>query len=133
MRHQHGESYVMQSGQRFRQAFVVASQAAKAGHPGKTTLDHPTTRQQYKAMLGGWQSNNFKAQGRLLAVIGVAHFLNQNIHCNEDIQFERIEDAVTAFNDLEFPQFDNLDAFPAQAELCDSWPVETAPSRSRTR
>jgi pimeloyl-ACP methyl ester carboxylesterase len=66
------------------------------------------------------------ANQRLLAVLDVAHFLNKNIHCNEDMQFSRYEDGVNTYNDLAFPQFANLDYLREQAESCNNWPVEAA-------
>ena len=68
MRHQHGEGNEMQAGQRLRQAFVVASQAAEARHPGKTAFDYPTPRQQHKAALGGGQLDDFQPDAIRLSV-----------------------------------------------------------------
>jgi len=67
------------------------------------------------------------ASKRLFAVLDVAHFLNKNIHCNEDTQFRRYEDAINTYNDLAFPQFANLDYLREQAHICDNWPVQAAP------
>ncbi len=67
------------------------------------------------------------AQQRLLAVINVAHFLNKNIHCNEDIQFERYEDGLNTYHDLDFPEFADLDNLHKQANNCTHWPVDAAP------
>lgn len=66
-------------------------------------------------------------QDRLFAIINIAHFLNKTIHCNEDIQFERLEDGINALNDLEFPQFVDREFLREQAVFCDNWPVEAAP------
>lgn len=49
------------------------------------------------------------------------------IHCAEDIQFERFEDAINTFNDLAFPQLSNLDTSKTQSNLCQKWPVKVAP------
>lgn len=67
------------------------------------------------------------AQQRLFAIIDIAHFLNKNIHCNEDVQFERLEDGVNAINDLAFPQFADYGFLREQSMACDNWPVEAAP------
>jgi len=67
------------------------------------------------------------AQERLFAIIDMAHFLNKNIHCNEDVQFERLEDGVNAINDLAFPQFADYRFLREQSMACDNWPVEAAP------
>ncbi len=52
MEHEHGKCQQVKTSQRLWQAFIVASQAAKPCHPGKTALDDPATRQQDEAMLG---------------------------------------------------------------------------------
>jgi hypothetical protein len=41
----------MQSGQGLWQALIIACQPAKPGCPGKTAPDHPTARQEDKALL----------------------------------------------------------------------------------
>lgn len=66
-------------------------------------------------------------QARLLALSGVAHYLNQNIHCNEDYQFERLEDAVNTYNDLEFPALSDMETAIGAASTCEFWPVIAAP------
>lgn len=68
-----------------------------------------------------------EVQSRRLSLIGVAHYLNQNIHCNEDYQFERVEDAVNAYNDLPFPELVDMAFARDQASSCDDWPVAAAP------
>jgi pimeloyl-ACP methyl ester carboxylesterase len=65
-------------------------------------------------------------QKRALAQSATAHYLNQNIHCHEDMLFERLEDALNAMHDMEFPQFANEASLRAQAALCSYWPVERA-------
>ena len=67
------------------------------------------------------------ARQRTLAVIGLAQPLYNAIHCAEDIQFERFEDAVNSFNDLAFPQFSSLDLSKTLGDSCQNWPVEAAP------
>lgn len=67
------------------------------------------------------------ARQRNLAVIGLAQPLYNAIHCAEDVQFERFEDAVNSFNDLAFPQFSSLDISRALADGCENWPVAAAP------
>ena len=64
---------------------------------------------------------------RMLTLIGAAYFLNMNIHCNEDFQFERYEDALNAVNDLAFPQFTDLASLREQSNTCVGWPVAAAP------
>lgn len=68
-----------------------------------------------------------EVQARILSLSGVAHYLNQNIHCNEDYQFERFEDAVNTYNDLEFPALSNMEMASGAASTCDLWPVAAAP------
>jgi hypothetical protein len=65
MRHQDGKGHEVQAGERFGQAFVVASQAAEACHPGKAAFDHPAARQQNEASLGRRQLNNFESNAVL--------------------------------------------------------------------
>lgn len=65
-------------------------------------------------------------QQRLVLAVGVAHFLNLTINCHEDTQFQRFEDALNSYNDLEFPQFTNLNFLREQAGICAAWPVEAA-------
>jgi CubicO group peptidase (beta-lactamase class C family)/pimeloyl-ACP methyl ester carboxylesterase len=65
-------------------------------------------------------------QQRLVAVIGVAHFLNLTVNCHEDTQLERVEDALSSYNDLEFPQFASLNFLREQAGICAAWPVDVA-------
>ncbi len=43
MKHEHSKSQQVKTGQRLRQAFIIACQTTKASHPGKTTLDNPVT------------------------------------------------------------------------------------------
>jgi pimeloyl-ACP methyl ester carboxylesterase len=64
---------------------------------------------------------------RQSVVSRLAQPLFNTIHCAEDIQFERFEDAVNTFNDLAFPQLSNLDTSKTQANLCQKWPVKAAP------
>ncbi len=56
-----------------------------------------------------------------------AHFLYNAIHCNEDIQFERYEDAVNNYNDLLFPQLVDLVRSQAMANQCENWPFAATP------
>ncbi len=64
---------------------------------------------------------------RQSVVSRLAQPLFNTIHCAEDIQFERFEDAVNTFNDLAFPQLSTLDTSKTQANLCQKWPVKAAP------
>lgn len=57
----------------------------------------------------------------------LAQPLFNTIHCAEDIQFERFEDAVNSFNDLAFPQLSNLDTARTHADLCRNWPIDAVP------
>jgi len=68
-----------------------------------------------------------ETQARILSLSGVAHYLNQNIHCNEDYQFERLEDAVNTHNDLEFPELSDMETATGAASTCEFWPVVAAP------
>ncbi len=65
MKHEHSKGQQMQTNQRLWQAFVVASQATKTRHPGKTALHHPPARQQDKATLGLWQLHHFQLHAML--------------------------------------------------------------------
>jgi hypothetical protein len=60
------KSQEMKTGQGFRQAFIVAGQAAEAVEPAKTALDDPAAREQNEATFGIWQFDDFK----LNAVLG---------------------------------------------------------------
>ena len=72
------------------------------------------------------QATAEQQQQRLLASIDIAHFLNKNIHCNEDYQFERLEDGINSVNDLTFPRLTNVDLLNNQADSCAEWPVAAA-------
>ena len=61
MKHEHGKSQQVKTNQRLWQAFIIASQAAKPCHPGKTAFDDPATRQQDEAMLGLRQFDDLQA------------------------------------------------------------------------
>jgi pimeloyl-ACP methyl ester carboxylesterase len=52
---------------------------------------------------------------RTLSLVSPAYFLNMNIHCNEDFQFERYEDGLNTVNDLPFPQLADLDFLREQS------------------
>jgi pimeloyl-ACP methyl ester carboxylesterase len=67
------------------------------------------------------------AKQRQFVAARIAQPLFNTIHCAEDIQFERFEDAVNSFNDLAFPQLSNLDTARTQADLCQNWPMNAAP------
>ena len=60
-------------------------------------------------------------QGRL------AHYLNQTVHCNEDMGFERLDDALAAMRAAPLPQFADASWLREQAALCTHWPVAVAP------
>ena len=53
--HHDGESQKAETRQGFRQAFVVARQAAKTSHPTEAPFDNPAARQEHKALLSFWQ------------------------------------------------------------------------------
>lgn len=66
-------------------------------------------------------------QARLLALSSLATMLNRNIHCHEDFQFTRYEDALAVYHDLVFPQLADLNNVRVQLTDCDGWPVVAAP------
>lgn len=53
--------------------------------------------------------------------------MNVLIHCNEDYQFERLEDAVNTYNDLESPELSDMETATGAASTCEFWPVVAAP------
>lgn len=71
------------------------------------------------------------ARQRTLAALGMAQPLYNTIHCAEDIQFERFEDAINSYNDLRYPQFGSLDLARMEADACQNWPVAAAPIEVR--
>lgn len=69
----------------------------------------------------------FELATKRQSVVGrLAQPFFNTIHCAEDIQFERFEDAINSFNDLAFPQLSNLNTSKTQANLCQKWPVKAA-------
>ena len=58
---------------------------------------------------------------------GIPLFLYSSIHCADDILYERFEDALNSYNDLQFPQLTDLIMSQAQASRCENWPVAPAP------
>ena len=65
---------------------------------------------------------------RTLVAIGLAQPLYNTIHCQEDLQFENVDDVVNSVNDLEFPQFADVNRVQATADGCLNWPVDPAPT-----
>lgn len=49
MEHETGDGEEVQPRPHGRQAFVVTSEAAEAGQPDETALDHPAAGQEHKA------------------------------------------------------------------------------------
>lgn len=82
--YQDRESQEVQTGQGFRQAFVIKRQPPEAGGPSEAALDHPAAGQQDKAFLGVWKFDHFQLDsvyggglGRRLAriaLIDIAQF-----------------------------------------------------------
>src|SRR6266567_2091306 len=70
MQHEDRKSQHMKTYQRLWQALVVASQATKARHPGKTALDHPSAWQQDESTLGLGQFDDFQAYSVCLGRLG---------------------------------------------------------------
>jgi len=60
----------MAAGDGFRQTFVVAGEAAEAGHPAEAALDDPASRQQGEAALGLGVLDDFEADAVGLGVAG---------------------------------------------------------------
>src|SRR5205807_2318896 len=60
MKHEDSESQQVKTGQYVWQPFVVTGQATKTRHPGKTSLNDPTSGQQDEATLGLWQFDHFQ-------------------------------------------------------------------------
>jgi hypothetical protein len=67
------------------------------------------------------------ANERFIVALGLAQPLYNTIHCQEDLQFENVEDVVSGINDLEFPQLVDDDKVRAVADGCENWPVDKAP------
>ena len=67
------------------------------------------------------------AKRRKGIISGIPRPLYSSIHCIDDIQHERFEDAVNSYNDLMFPQLTNLVESKGQANRCENWPVTAAP------
>src|SRR5437588_11771687 len=61
MKHEHSKSQQVKTHQRLWQALIVASQATKARHPGKTALYDPSAWQQDESSLGLGQFDDFQA------------------------------------------------------------------------
>src|SRR5579859_96472 len=75
--HQNSKGQESQTFERVGQTFIITSQASKACHPAETTLYHPTSRQQDKALLGRWQLddnqvNTVRGSGLLWLIPGIA-------------------------------------------------------------
>ena len=64
------------------------------------------------------------ASERVIAVIGMAQSLYNTIHCQEDLQFENVDDVINGINDLEFPQFVDVAKVQATADGCLNWPTD---------
>ena len=91
----------------------IQEQATAAGTVGELSPEEEAQRQ-------------LRAQ-RMLTLSSSAYFINLNIHCNEDYQFERYVDGLNVYHDLAFPKLVDLDFLRGQSGLCDTWPVKTAP------
>lgn len=94
-------------------SYVAQMRAAAATQPVELTPEEQAARQ-------------LRSQ-RTLALVGLSYFLNMNIHCNEDYQFERYEDGLNVYHDLTFPPLGDLDFLRSQSTTCESWPVTVAP------
>lgn len=55
--------------QRLGQAFIIASQAKKTGHPGEAALHYPSKWQKHEAALGHWQFDYLQAHSMLLGCL----------------------------------------------------------------
>ena len=60
----------MQTGQGFRQSFIVTRQSAKARHPTEASFDHPSSWQQHKASFRCWEFDDFELDSVLFRRIG---------------------------------------------------------------
>src|SRR5581483_7578034 len=70
MKHKHGKSQQVKTSQRLWQALIVASQTAKACHPGETALHDPAARQQNEAMLGLRQFDELQTYALCFGCLG---------------------------------------------------------------
>jgi len=68
--HDHGEGKEMKPSKRFGQSLGVANQAAKVGNPGDAALDHPSTRQKDKALLGFGKLHHFQSYALIGSILG---------------------------------------------------------------
>src|SRR5450759_2657292 len=73
MKHEHSKSQQVKTRQRLWQPFIVASQATKTRHPGKTALHEPTPRQQHETALGMWQLDDLQLHTLLFGLLS-RHF-----------------------------------------------------------
>src|SRR5689334_14256336 len=70
LEHQNCESQKSETFQGFRQAFVIASQAAETSCPSKTTFDNPASGQQDEAFFRFRQLDHFQSQAFGLGCLG---------------------------------------------------------------
>src|SRR5579859_5824780 len=69
MKHEYSKSQQVKTYQDIRQALGVVSLASKTCHPGKRSLDRPSTGQEHKAALGFWQFDHFQADSMLFGIL----------------------------------------------------------------
>ena len=87
----------------------------------------PYVSQQLAAAASETDPELILARSRRSVAGGIPRPLYSSVHCIDDIQHERFEDAVNSYNDLQFPQLTNLVESLAQAGRCENWPVAAAP------
>ncbi len=70
MKHEYNKGQQVKTSQGLRPAFIVASQATEAGHPGETALHDPSAGQQHEATFGLRQRDDFQAHPMGLGRLG---------------------------------------------------------------